>query len=100
MCHPNPEEDREMKLPNLAMASALLLSVAQTALADDTFILATGRRDPRMYAIDLKKALRPENNNTPNAIVSRSKTAPDRLDGKAVGDPAKVVISEDGKTDY
>jgi len=27
-----------------------------------------------MYAIDLQKALRPENNNTPNAIVSRSKT--------------------------
>jgi hypothetical protein len=38
-----------------------------------TFILVTGRRDPRMYAIDLQKALRPENNNTPNAIVSRSK---------------------------
>jgi YVTN family beta-propeller protein len=89
-----------MKLPNLAIASGLLLCVAQTAFADDTFILATGRRDPRMYAIDLKKALRPENNNTPNAIVSRSKTAPDRLDGKPLGDPANVVISGDGKTAY
>src|SRR4029077_20162815 len=86
--------------PHPVMAGGLLLFLAQTVLADDTFILATGRRDPRMYAIDLKKALRPENNNTPNAIVSRSKTAPDRLDGKAVGDPANVVISEDGKTAY
>jgi YVTN family beta-propeller protein len=89
-----------MKLPNLVLGGVLLLVAAQTALADDTFILATGRRDPRMYAIDLKKALRPENNNTPNAIVSRSKTAPDRLDGKPVGDPANVVVSEDGKTAY
>ena len=89
-----------MKLPNLILGGALLLVAAQTTLADDTFILATGRRDPRMYAIDLKKALRPENNNTPNAIVSRSKTAPDRLDGKPVGDPANVVISEDRKTAY
>ena len=89
-----------MKLPNLVLGGVLLLVAAQTALADDTFILATGRRDPRMYAIDLKKALRPENNNTPNAIVSRSKTAPDRLDGKPVGDPANVVISEDRKTAY
>jgi hypothetical protein len=37
-----------MKLPDLAMAIGLLLCLAQTALADDTFILATGRRDPRM----------------------------------------------------
>jgi len=89
-----------MKLTNLVMASGLLVFLAQTALADDTFILATGRRDPRIYAIDLKKALRPENNNTPNAIVSRSKTALDRLDGRPLGDPANIVVSEDGKTAY
>ena len=53
-----------------------------------------------MYAIDLQKALRPENNNTPNAIVSRSKTALDRLDGRPLGDPANVVISEDRKTAF
>jgi hypothetical protein len=51
---------------------ALTLSVADLAAAKDPFILASGRRDPRIYAIDLKAALRPENNNTPNAIVSRS----------------------------
>src|SRR5215813_10616792 len=89
------------------IGGALLLCLAFGSLADDreregksTWILATGRRDPRMYAIDLKKALRPENNNTPNAIVSRSKTALDRLDGKLLGDPANIVISEDRKTAY
>jgi YVTN family beta-propeller protein len=53
-----------------------------------------------MYAIELKKALRPENNATPNAIVSRSKAALDRLDGKLLGDSANIVISEDRKTAY
>ena len=89
-----------MKPRNLMVLGGLLACLAHDALADDTFILATGRRDPRMYAIDLKKALRPENNNTPNAIVSRSKVALDRLDGRPLGDPANVVISEDGKTAY
>jgi DNA-binding beta-propeller fold protein YncE len=89
-----------MKLQKLLVAGGLLLCFAQETLADNTFILATGRRDPRMYAIDLQKALRPENNNTPNAIVSRSKTALDRLDGRPLGDPANVVISEDGKTAF
>jgi YVTN family beta-propeller protein len=89
-----------MRLWKALLAAGVLLGLAREVLADDTFILATGRRDPRMYAIDLKKALRPENNNTPNAIVSRSKTAPDRLDGRPLGDPANVVISEDGKTAY
>jgi DNA-binding beta-propeller fold protein YncE len=64
------------------------------------YILATGRRDPRMYAIDLQSALLPQNDKTPNAIVSRSKVAPDRLDGKKLGDPANVVVSEDGATAY
>src|SRR5262249_52275586 len=65
-----------------------------------TFILVTGRRDPRMYAIDLDKALRPANQNTPSAIVSRSKSALDALDGRPLGDPANIAISEDGKTAY
>jgi DNA-binding beta-propeller fold protein YncE len=65
-----------------------------------TYILATGRRDPRMFAIDLDRALRPENQNTPNAIVSRAKSSPDALDGRLLGDPANLAISEDGKTAY
>jgi hypothetical protein len=78
----------------------LLLCLAQEVLADNTFILATGRRDPRIYAIDLEQALKPKNNNTPNAIVSRSKVALDRLDGRPLGDPANIVVSEDRKTAY
>ena len=89
-----------MTMRNLVLAAGLLLCLAQEALADKTFILATGRRDPRMYVIDLKDALEPGNNNTPNAIVSRAKTALDRLDGKLLGDPANVIVSEDRKTAY
>ncbi|HYR19754.1 MAG TPA: hypothetical protein VEQ15_09700 [Myxococcales bacterium] len=91
-----------MRIGCAVVACGLLLCFATDAYADrnKTFILATGRRDPRMYAIDLAKALRPENQNTPNAIVSRSKTALDRLDGKLLGDPANIVISEDRKTAF
>jgi hypothetical protein len=67
------EEGYQVNIRNLMIAGTLLLGLAQEALADNTFILVTGRRDPRIYAIDLQKALQPANNNTPNAIVSRSK---------------------------
>jgi DNA-binding beta-propeller fold protein YncE len=89
------------KLRRAVLAGGLLLCFAQEALSDKTtYILATGRRDPRMYAIDLQKALRPENNRTPRAIVSRTKVALDRLDGKLLGDSANIAISEDGSTAY
>src|ERR1051325_2067249 len=65
-----------------------------------TYILATGRRDPRIYAIDPEKAVKPANQCTPHAIVSRSKPALDRLDGRPLGDSANIAISEDGKTAY
>jgi DNA-binding beta-propeller fold protein YncE len=78
----------------------LMLFSVEVALAKDTFILATGRRDPRIYAIELEAALKPQNNNTSNAIVSRSKVHPDRLDGVLVGDPANIVLSEDQRTAY
>src|SRR5712664_3997694 len=78
----------------------LLLAVADAALADESFILATGRRDPRIYTIDFNAALKPRNNNTPNAIVSRSKVHPDPLDGAPVGGPANIVLSEDRRTAY
>src|SRR5215468_2561996 len=89
-----------MKLANFIAASGLLLCLVHDVLANDTFILATGRRDPRIYAIDLEQALKLENNNTPNAIVARSKTALDRLDGRPLGDPANIVLSEDGKSAF
>src|SRR5438477_1626881 len=78
----------------------LLLAAADIALAGDLFILATGRRDPRIYAIDFNAALKRQNNNTSNAIVSRSRVHPDRLDGTPVGDPANIVLSEDRRTAY
>src|SRR6202023_166391 len=61
-------------------------------------VLATGRRDPRIYAIDLKAALSARNNNTLHAIVSRSLTSPRHLDGRRLGDPANIVLSDDQKT--
>jgi DNA-binding beta-propeller fold protein YncE len=75
-------------------------SVRPSSAKNHTVILATGRRQPLMYAIDLARALLPENQNTPQAIIARSKTALDHLDGRSLGDPANVAISEDGKTAY
>jgi YVTN family beta-propeller protein len=89
-----------MTLKSVLIVSGLLLGLAPAAFADDIFILATGRRDPRIFAIDFKEALKAQNNNTPNAIVARSKTALDRLDGRPLGDPANIVLSEDGKTAF
>jgi hypothetical protein len=88
--------------------TVLVLTAVGSAGADEhrarqrhgTFILATGRRQPLLYAIDLDKALRPVNQNTPNAIIARSKTALDHLDGRLLGDPANLVLSEDRKTAY
>ena len=81
----------------LLFMSAVAVDVA---LAEGSYILATGRRDPRIYAIDFNAALRPQNNNTSHAIVSRSKVLPDRLDGTPVGDPANILLSEDKRTAY
>jgi DNA-binding beta-propeller fold protein YncE len=65
-----------------------------------TYILVAGRRLPLLYAISLADALDPANHLTPNAIVSRSKVAMDHLDGRLLGDPANLVVSEDGSTVY
>src|SRR5882672_3803727 len=91
---------KKIVLASWAVFSISILAAADVALADDTFILATGRRDPRIYAIDFRAALKRHNNNTPNAIVSRSKVHPDRLDGTPLGDPANIVLSEDRRTAY
>ena len=78
----------------------LSLIAADAAWAAEKYILATGRKDPRIYAIDFNAALNPRNNNTPNAIVSHHKVLPDRLDGTPIGDPANIVLSEDKKIAY
>jgi hypothetical protein len=81
-------------------AIVLVLFATDLALAKSPFILASGRRDPRIYAIDLTAALKPENNNTPNAIVSRSLVSPRHLDGELLGDPANILLSDDQRTAY
>ena len=73
---------------------------AQEVVAQTSYILATGRRLPYLYAIALDDAVQVANNNTPNAIIGRSKVALDRLDGQLLGDPANLIVSEDGSTVY
>ena len=90
-------------LPRAALViAALLLTVcgAHDAMSQSTYVLATGRRLPYLYAVSLDGALAPANNNTPNAIVSRAKVALDRLDGQLLGDPANLIVSEDGGAVY
>src|SRR2546428_7789894 len=91
---------KRMRIASLIAFPLLLLVAADIALANDLFILATGRRDPRIYAIDFRAALKRHNNIAPIAIVSRSKVHQDRLDGTPVGDPANIVLSEDRRTAY
>src|SRR5882724_3439067 len=91
---------KRLRIVSLIAFPLLLLAAADIALASDLFILATGRRDPRIYAIDFNAALKPRNNNTSNAVVSRSKVHRDRLDGTPVGDQANIVLSEDNRTAY
>jgi len=88
-----------LRWTRLAVFGAMMLT-ADLAEAKHRTILATGRRDPRIYAIDLDQALKPENDNTPHAILSRSLVNPRRLDGTLLGDPANLVLSEDQRTAF
>ncbi len=90
-------------LPRMTLVIAVLLATVcgtHEAVSQGTYILVTGRRLPYLYAISLDGAVAPANNNTPNAIVSRAKVALDRLDGQLLGDPANLIVSEDGGTVY
>jgi DNA-binding beta-propeller fold protein YncE len=73
---------------------------AQQAGGPRRYILAAGRRLSYLYAISLDAALDPANNGTSRAIVSRGKVATEALDGRLLGDPANLVVSEDGRTVY
>ncbi|MDD9891047.1 MAG: YncE family protein [Gammaproteobacteria bacterium] len=73
---------------------------AQEIASNSGYILATGRRLPYLYGISLDAALEESNNNSPNAIISRNKVALDRLDGQLLGDPANLLLSEDGEIIY
>ncbi len=75
-------------------------TVAQEAVGQGRYILAAGRRLPYLYVISLDAALNPANDGTAKAIVGRSKVATDGLDGRLLGDPANLVVSEDSRTVY
>ena len=90
-------------LPRLTLIVTALVALtcsAHEAASQSSYILATGRRLPYLYAISLDRAVAPANDDTPNAIVSRAKVALDRLDGQLLGDPANLVVSEDGGAVY
>ena len=87
----------------LAIALMMLLGAAidaQQAVGPRRYILAAGRRLPYVYVISLEAALDPANDRTAKAIVGRSKVATESLDGRLLGDPANLVVSEDQRTLY
>jgi DNA-binding beta-propeller fold protein YncE len=84
----------------LTLAVATLVAPAIDAQGPRHYILAAGRRLPYLYAISLEAALTAANDRTANAIVSRSKVAADATDGRLLGDPANLIVSEDGRTVY
>lgn len=86
--------------PVRCLLAAMALCTAGAALAENDYVLVTGRRDPRIYAIDMRTALRAENDGTDKAIVSRSLVNPRRLDGKLLGDPANIKLSADQRTAF
>jgi DNA-binding beta-propeller fold protein YncE len=94
---------RRTSMLGLALATAMLLAPAidaQQTVAPGRYILAAGRRLPYLYAISLDAALAPPNDRTANAIVSRSQVAAEALDGRLLGDPANLIVSEDSRTVY
>jgi DNA-binding beta-propeller fold protein YncE len=87
----------------LALAATTVLAAAsdgQPTAAKGRYILAAGRRLPYVYAVSLDNALNPANDGTSKAILSRNKVAAEALDGRLLGDPANLVVSEDARTLY
>ena len=86
----------------MILVAALQLTTLSALAAEDdeTYILAAGRRLPYLYSISLAAAIDPVNDHTSNAIVSRNKVSLDGLDGRPLGDPANLVVDEDGSTVY
>jgi DNA-binding beta-propeller fold protein YncE len=87
------------KWSNIFLAT-LTLCASTAVFAETDYVLVTGRRDPRIFAIEMKAALRSENNGTDKSIVSRSLVNPPRLDGKLLGDPANIKLSADQRTAF
>jgi DNA-binding beta-propeller fold protein YncE len=87
----------------LALALTILLApatVAQEVVGKGRYILAAGRRLPYLYVISLDAALIPAHDGTARGIVGRSKVATEATDGRLLGDPANLAVSEDSRTVY
>lgn len=92
---------RRISLVLAAAATLLVVAIdAQPAATPRRYILAAGRRLPYLYVVSLDAALDPANDRTPKAIVGRSKVAIEATDGRLLGDPANLAVSEDGRTVY
>src|ERR1700721_679803 len=70
-----------MRLRASLLSLCLFAVTADAALAAGPYAFVTGRRDPRIYAIDLGAALKAANNNTEKAIISPSLAGPRGLAG-------------------
>lgn len=84
----------------LAVTTTSLVSEVRQPAGPRRYVLATGRRLPYLYVVSLDAALAPANDRTSRAIVSRHKVAADALDGRLLGDPANLAVSDDGRTVY
>lgn len=98
---PMPSTPSPLTCLTLAVTTLLGAAIdAQEAAGQRRYILAAGRRLPYLYVVSLDAALDPANDGTSKAIVGRSKVATEALDGRVLGDPANLVVSEDGRTVY
>jgi YVTN family beta-propeller protein len=93
------------RIAPLGLALAVLIqlwapTVAQEAAGKGRYILVAGRRLPYLYGVSLEAAVDPANDRTSKAIIGRSKVAADGLDGGLLGDPANLVVGEDGRSVY
>lgn len=86
----------EVSVPTTRLADGR----GQTPAGGRRYILVAGRRLPYVYVISFEAALDPRNSGTAKAIVGRGKVALDAADGRLLGDPANLVVSEDGRTLY
>ena len=93
-----PRSTRRLRLLLAALLAAS--GIVQDAAAQSQYVLVAGRRLPYLYAISLDAALDPANDGTNRAVVARSKVALDGLDGRPLGDPANLALSEDGRLVY
>ncbi len=70
-------------------------------------LIVSGRWDDNVAIVDIEKALLPENDKTPNAVISRPRVTPDLdldddglADARASGQPVAVTVDAAGRFAY